>query len=168
MRTKKYKVYLTETERQQLLKTVKNGNNAASKITRANILLHLDENVGQVKSRSEIALSCRVSAVTVYNVAKAFTEKGIDEILTRKKRKTPPITPIMTGDVEARIIALACGEVPKGFSRWTLRLLEKKIVELGIADHISDNTVGRLLKKLRLNLIKKSVGVYHQSTMPRL
>ncbi|MDR2689308.1 MAG: helix-turn-helix domain-containing protein, partial [Azoarcus sp.] len=69
--------------------------------------------------------------------------------VTRKKRETPPVAPIATGDTEARIIALACGEPPKGFSRWTLRLLEEKIVELGIVDHISDNTIGRLLKKHR-------------------
>jgi transposase len=166
MRTKKYKVYLTESERKQLLKTVRNGKSSASKITRANILLYLDENVGQVKKQSEIAQLCHVSTVTVYNVAKEFATKSIEEILTRKKRKTPPITPIATGDVEARIIALACGNAPKGFSRWTLRLLEEKTVELGIVDHISDNTIGRLLKKHHLNLIKKSVGVSRQSIMP--
>jgi hypothetical protein len=70
--------------------------------------------------------------------------------------------------VEARIIALACGNPPKGFSRWTLRLLETKTVELGIVDHISDNTIGRLLKKHRLNLIKKSVGVSLPSITPHL
>jgi hypothetical protein len=167
MRIKKHKVYLTESERKQLLKTVKNGKNAANKITRANILLHLDENAGPVKKQSEIAELCRVSTVTVYHVAKGFATKSLDEILTRKKRDTPPITPIAAGDVEARIIALACGEAPKGFSRWTLRLLEEKTVELGIVDHISDNTIGRLLKKHRSNRIKRSAGVSHRSIMPR-
>jgi hypothetical protein len=95
-----------------------------------------------------------------------FATKSIDEILTRKKRDTPPITPIATGDTEARIIALACGDPPKGFSRWTLRLLEEKTVELGIVDRISDNTIGRLLKKHRSNLIKRNVGVFHRNTMP--
>jgi hypothetical protein len=130
-------------------------------------LLHLDENASPVKKQSEIAELCRVSTVTVYNVAKGFATQSLDEILTRKKRTLPPIAPIATGDVEARIIALACGEPPKGFSRWTLRLLEEKTVELGIVDHISDNTIGRLLKKRRLNLIKRSVGVSRPNTMPR-
>jgi hypothetical protein len=165
MRTKKYKVCLTESERKQLLKTVRNGRSSASKITKANILLCLDENAGPVGKRSEIAELCRVSTVTVYSVAKGFATKSIDEILTRKKRDTPPIAPIATGDTEARIIALACGDPPKGFSRWTLRLLEEKTVELGIVDHISDNTIGRLLKKHRSNLIKRSVGVFHRNAI---
>jgi transposase len=167
MRGKKYKVYLTESERKQLLKTVRNGKNPASKITKANILLCLDENAGPVGTQAEIAKACHVSTATVYHVAKDFATESIDEILTRKKRDTPPIAPIATGDTEARIIALACGEPPKGFSRWTLRLLEEKTVELGIVDHISDNTIGRLLKKHRSNPIKRSVGVSHRNTMPR-
>jgi transposase len=149
MRRKEHKVYLTESERRQLLKTVKNGKNPANKITRANVLLYLDENTGNVKTRSEIAELCHISSVTVYNIAKQFVENGMEGVLTRKKRETPPITPIVTGDVEAHIIALACSEPPKGFSRWTLRLMEEKVVELGIVDHISDNTIGRLLKKRR-------------------
>jgi hypothetical protein len=168
MRPKEYKVYLTESERCQLLKIVKNGRNPAYKITRANVLLCLDENVGNVRKRSEIAEICHISEVTVYNIAKEFTVKSVEEMLTRKKRCTPPITPIVTGDVEARIIALACGEAPKGYSRWTLRLLEEKVVELSIVEHISDNTIGRLLKKHHLNLIRKSVGVSHPNTMPHL
>jgi hypothetical protein len=168
MRTKEYKVYLTELEREQLLKIVRNGKNPAYKITRANVLLCLDENAGKVRNRSEIGDICHVSTVTVYNIAKEFAVKSIDEILTRKKRSTPPITPIVTGDIEALIIALACGAAPKGFSRWTLRLLEKKVVELGIVEHISDNTIGRLLKKRHLSLTRKNVGVSLLNTMPHL
>ena len=167
MRTKKYKVYLTESERKQLLKIVRNGKSPASKITKANLLLCLDENTGPVGKQSEIAEICHVSTVTVYHVAREFATKSIDEILTRKKRETPPVAPIATGDTEARIIALACGAPPKGFSRWTLRLLAEKTVELGIVDHISDSTVGRLLKKHHSNLIKRNVGVSRRSTMPR-
>ncbi|MCL2703391.1 MAG: helix-turn-helix domain-containing protein [Defluviitaleaceae bacterium] len=88
--------------------------------------MNLDENGGKVGSQ--------------------YAEAGINAALYRKKRVTPAIQPIGTGDVEARIIALACSEPPEGRSRWTLRLLEEKVVKLNIVDTISDNTIGRLLK----------------------
>jgi hypothetical protein len=108
MRAKKYKVYLTESERKQLLKTVKSGTSSANKITRANILLWLDENAGHVRKQSEIAELCHVSTVTVYNIAKEFvTKKCINDVLTRKKRSTPSIGVIPEDDVETRSSALA-------------------------------------------------------------
>ena len=67
--------------------------------------------------------------------------------MRRKKRETPPVPPKITGEVEARIIALACTEPPEGRTRWTLRLLSEKSVELEIIDSISHMQVGRILKK---------------------
>lgn len=153
MKTKKYKVYLTEKERNNLLNVVKKGENSAKKITRANILLYLNENAGKVMEQTQIAQVCRVSTSTIYNVSKQFVKEGLESTLSRKVRETPPVTPIATGEIEARIIALSCSKPPKGYSRWTLRLLEAKTIELGIVESISDNTIGRLLKKRRLSLI---------------
>jgi transposase len=113
----------------------------------------LDENKGKVDKQEEIARRLRTSTVTIYNVSKQFVEDGLEAALNRKKRETPPIQPIATGEIEARIIALACSEPPQGRTRWTLRLLEEKVVELQIVDAISDNTIGRLLKKHHLSLI---------------
>jgi hypothetical protein len=93
-----------------------------------------------------------VSTALIYKVSRQYVEEGLEAVLERKKRERPPVQPIVTGEVEARIIALSCGEPPAGYSRWTLRLLEKKTVELGIVPTISDNTIGRLLKKRRLSL----------------
>ena len=72
--------------------------------------------------------------------------------MNRKKRKTPPVAAKVTGDVEARIIALACTDPPKGYAKWTLRLLADRSVKLGYVDSISHTQVGRILKKTNLSL----------------
>jgi hypothetical protein len=68
-------------------------------------------------------------------------------VLSRKQRATPAVPAIFDGEKEAKLIALACSKPPKGRTRWTLRLLENKVVELGIVDRASDSTIGRTLKK---------------------
>ena len=72
--------------------------------------------------------------------------------LTRKKRETPPVDPKITGEVEARIIALACSQPPEGRARWSLRLLAEKSVELEILDKLSHSSVERVLKKTNISL----------------
>lgn len=69
-------------------------------------------------------------------------------MLSRKHRATPAVPAMFDGEKEAKLIALACSKPPKGRTRWTLRLLENKVVELGIVEHASDSTIGRTLKKL--------------------
>jgi hypothetical protein len=83
---------------------------------------------------------------------KRYTEAGIDAALFRKKRETPPIEPKITGEAEARIIALACSEPPEGFSKWSLRLLAEKTVELGYLENVSHTSIGTVLKKHDLSL----------------
>jgi transposase len=152
MKQKKYQVFLSIAQRTELEGITKRGKHTAATIKRANILLDLDENTGQVGKQEEIAKRFKTSTVTVYNVSKQFVEEGLEAALYRKKRENPPTQPIATGDIEARIIALACSEPPQGRTRWTLRLLEEKVVELQIVEAISDNTIGRLLKKHHLSL----------------
>jgi len=153
VRTKKYKVYLEPEQRKRLEEIVKRGKHSATVVKRANILLSLDENTGSVLKQEEIAKVLSVSTVTIMKISKQFVQEGLESVIHLKKRETPPVKPIATGDIEAKIIALACSEPPKGRSRWTLRLLEEKVIELQIADAISDNTIGRLLKKHHLSLI---------------
>ena len=158
MRIHEPKVKLTENERMQLEEIFKKGVHSARKTMRAKVLLELDYlNYYSCGLRFRptikgIASRCGVSETTVRGIMKRYLEEGLEATLTRKKRETPPIKPIVTGDVEARIIALACSEPPKGYARWTLRLLEEKVVELGIVEKISDNTIGRMLKKMNLSL----------------
>ena len=95
-----------------------------------------------------------VSRNTVYNIIDDFhNSKDITEFLTRKKRETPPVPAKIDGEVEAHIIALACSEVPEGYSRWTVRLIAEKAVELKIIDSISYVSVHHILKKHNLSLI---------------
>src|SRR5262249_42650246 len=82
-----------------------------------------------------------------YRVRKQLVEEGFEAVLSRKPRATPAVPRIFDGEKEAKLIALACSKPPKGRVRWTLRLLESKVVELGIVDRASDSTIGRTLKK---------------------
>ncbi len=147
MKTKKYKVYLTSEQREELLTLVSNSKNKAKMIRRANILLQLDENTQPVPLQTEIAAMFHISTPTIYFISKQFAEEGLQATLVRKERKTPPVKPKVTGDIEARLIAMSCSKAPEGYSRWTLRLIAEKAVELNIIDSISYKTVGEVLKK---------------------
>ena len=117
-------------------------------IMHANVLLAADENgVSGRKSEAEIAALFHVHPQTVHTIRSQYSEQGLQAALGRKKRKTPPVESKVTGDVEAKIIALSCTSPPSGRSRWTLRLLADKAVELQYIDSISHVAVGRLLKK---------------------
>ena len=152
MKNKKYKVYLKKKQRRELEEITKHGKHSAETVKRANILLNLDENNSIVQKQEDIARQLSTTTTTIYNISRKFAEEGLNATVYRKVRETPPVPLKATGDVEAKIIALACSEPPKGRTRWTLRLLEEKVVELQIVDSISDNTIGRLLKKHHLNL----------------
>src|SRR5262249_19312619 len=89
---------------------------------------------------------------------KQLVEEGFETVLSRKPRAMPAIARIFDGEKEAKLIALACSKPPKGRARWTLRLLEKKVVELGIVDRASDSTIGRALKKTLSSPIAASTG----------
>ena len=152
MPTQKYDVNLSATERKQLTKIVKSGKMPARTIMRANILLAVDRNGKSPMTVQEAALAFNTSATTVQKVRACYVERGLDATLNRKKRETPPVAAKVTGDVEARIIALACTDPPKGYAKWTLRLLADRSVKLGYVDSISHTQVGRILKKTNLSL----------------
>ncbi|MGD0154172.1 MAG: IS630 family transposase [Thermacetogeniaceae bacterium] len=130
---------------------VSKGSASAKSIMHANVLLAADENgEGGRKSEAEIAELFHVHPQTVHTIRQQYSEKGLQVALGRKKRKTPPVAPKITGEVEAKIIALSCSSPPPGRSRWSLRLLADKAVELQFIDSISYEAVGRLLKKNEL------------------
>ena len=83
----------------------------------------------------------------------SYCEKGLEATINRKKRETPPVPAKVTGEVEAHVAALACSEPPEGYSKWTLRLLADKTVELGYIDSISHVTISTILKKMNLSRI---------------
>lgn len=143
----KYHVRLSSDERDSLIDLVSKGSAPARKIMHANVLLAADEKDGARISEAEIAARFHVNQQTVHAIRRRYAEKGLAAAVARKKRETPPVEPKITGDVEAKIIALSCSAPPNGRSRWSLRLLADKAVELRYIDSISHEAVGRLLKK---------------------
>lgn len=155
----KYVVRLVAEERAQLEAIVSKGRDAAGRLLKARILLKADISQGNGWRDEEIVAALDTSVTTVYRVREAFVEQGVEAAISRKKRQTPPVAALFDGEGEARLIQLACSEPPAGHARWTLRLLERKVVELGIVEAASDSTIGRVLKKTSLNLTVKSNGL---------
>ena len=151
---KKNEIKLTAEQRAELQRFSRTGVHSAKLIKRAEIILLLDTSEsGKAVAFGEISRQLDVSETTITKVKKDFSAaESIDAFLQRKKRDTPPVEPKITGEVEARIIALACSEVPAGCARWTMRLIADKSVELQIVDSLSFKSVQRLLKKHNLSL----------------
>jgi hypothetical protein len=158
-RTKSRPMALNPAEREQLRQLVRTGSHPAQQVRRARILLELDQNDpdrdGPVPTQEVVAERAGVHVDTVVKVSKAYAERGGDVIATisRKKRETPPVAPIVTGEVEARLIALACSTPPEGRARWSLRLLEKHVALLDDIPDLDHSTIGRVLKRGRCVLI---------------
>lgn len=143
---KKYIVRLSEQEQNSLLDIVKKLKGTSQKVKRANILLKANvEGPNWPDAKIAEALSCRVR--TIENVRRRLVTEGLDAVVNRKQRQTPPTPKILDGKQEAQIIALRLGQPPAGFANWTLRLLADHVVQLEIADRISYQTVRRMLKK---------------------
>jgi transposase len=151
MRGKQYKVLLTQAERESLLAITKKGNYPARQIIRANILLSLNQKPeggkGAVRTDTEIAETCQCNPKLAYTVSRQYAQQGLDRVLNRKKRETPPAPPKVTGEVEAKILAMACGQPPPGYRRWTLRLYEEHSKTYG-GIQLSDTKIREVLKKL--------------------
>lgn len=143
---KKYIVRLSEQEKNSLEDIVKKLKGTSQKVRRASILLRANvEGPSWPDAKIAEALSCRTR--TIENVRRRLVTEGLDVVLNRKERKTPPRPKLLDGKQEAKIIALRLGKPPAGFSNWTLRLLADEVVKLEIVDSISYQTVRRTLKK---------------------
>ena len=149
---KKHEVKLTKEERLLIFETVDSNDTPKTIRRRCNVLLLADISVGKPITQEEIAARCGVSDVCVYQTVKDYSQKGLEYVLRRREHSQPPRKPVVTGEDEARIIALACGEPPEGFTRWSVRLLTKRIVELSIVPSIGRETVRSTLKKHNLSL----------------
>ena len=146
---KEHVVTLTAGDRAKLRRVVSSGRHPARMITRARLLLELDETDGPASDRRVVADRVGVSEGTVYLVAKRFTEVAgdVEAVIGRRKRATPPVPAKVTGDVEARVIALACSTPPAGYDRWSLRLLERQVVLTDGIPPLDHSTIGRVLKR---------------------
>ena len=149
---KKYVVKLSGEERAQLEAMVRAGKSSAPLLTRVRILLKADvSEAGEGWSDSAIAAALDTSINTVARTRQQLVEEGFEATLKRKVNPNSARPRIFDGAAEAKLIALACSPAPQGFARWTLRLLEEKVVELSIVEKASDNTIGRTLKKTPSN-----------------
>jgi len=156
---KRYVVRLSGEERERLEALIRKGKSPAQRLVKARILLKADiSRAGEGWSDSRIVKALETSLSMVYRVRKQLVEEGFEAVLSRKQRAAPAVARIFDGEKEARLIALACSKPPTGRARWTLRLLENKVVELGIVDRASDSTIGRTLKKTRSSRIVDSAG----------
>ena len=143
---KKYVVRLSENERNHLNEVIKKLSGSSQKVRRAQILLKADANgPNWTDAKIAEAFSCRTK--TVENIRQRLVLGGFDQALNGKKRASPPIKKRLNGEQEAQLIALRLGSPPEGYANWTLRLLANKVVELGIVESISYETVRRTLKK---------------------
>jgi len=149
------KIVLSTKERKELERFSTTGVHSVRLVNRAKIILALDTSKGRTaEKQAAIAGRVGVSQRAVNDVKRDFlAATDAAAFLQRKKRETPPVPPKITGELEARIIALACGAVPKGYAKWTLRLLAEKCVELHYSDTMSHMSISRLLKKHSLSPI---------------
>lgn len=149
---KKYRVTLTDEERQQLQAMIASGKAAAKPLAHARILLKADQAPGAPAwPDHRVAEAVEVSAATVERVRQRFVEQGLEDALRRKPQERPSREPVLDGRGEARLAALACSAPPAGRARWTLRLLASRLVELEVVASIAPETVRAALKKTRSN-----------------
>lgn len=154
---KVYRVQLPSEEREQLQQLIKKGDDpngqrpSALKLTRARILLKADQAPdAPAYTDAEIAEAVEVAPKTVFNIRKKWLELGLERALERcpqHNRRSPKLD----GKAEAQLIACSCGPPPEGRSKWTLKLLADKAVELELVDSISRETVRQTLKKTSLS-----------------
>jgi len=147
---KRYLVRLTEEERSTLLGLVKTGKAAARKLTRARILLKVDEGkAGPSWTDEQVADALDAGTTTVRTVRQRYVEEGLEAAINRKKQRRPSRMRKLDGAAEARLLALACGTPPEGRARWTMHLLADHLVALNVVESVSHDTVWRTLKKMR-------------------
>ncbi|RYD87187.1 MAG: helix-turn-helix domain-containing protein [Sphingobacteriales bacterium] len=144
---KKYRVTLTTAEREQLTTLVSKGKAAARVLTHARVLLKTDEaEGGPAWTDTAVCAALDVGLCTVMRVRERFVEQGLDAAL--RPRPSSYVQPRkLDGHLEAQLITLACSEAPEGHSRWTLRLLAERFVQLGHLAEVSHETIRQTLKK---------------------
>jgi transposase len=150
---KRYRVDLSEAERTTLLGLTQKGKAAARKVRRAHVLLLADEG----KTDSQISDALHTGIATVERLRKRFVEEGLEAALTEKPR--PGAQRKLDGKQEALLVALTCSTPPTGRRHWTMQLLADRLVELGVVESLSDETVRRLLKQTTSSPGSSGVGV---------
>lgn len=165
----KYRFSLSQDERNELESIVAKGKHNSQKVLNALILLNYDEAAPKPRTLGEqdIANVLKVSAMKIHRTKQRFVEEGLGIALNGHKG-TRIYKRKADGDFEAHLVALSCGDPPKGQAQWSLRLLADKVVELGYIESVSHETIRRVLKKTKSSLGGKSAGSSHRSKTPTL
>jgi len=144
---KKYVVRLTKQERRALRDVIRKLHGSSLKVRRAQILLKADaDGPSWTDQRIAEAFDCRTK--TVENIRQRLVTQGFAAALDKQQPATPPRAKLLDGQQEAKIIALRLGTPPRGYANWSLRLLASQVVELGIVDKVSHETLRQTLKKM--------------------
>jgi transposase len=152
----RYTIKLKKTEVEELQKTINKGKHSTQAYRSAYILLNCDKgeySKDRTITNAEISKILRVGERTIDRVKKKFIEEGLEGVLERRP-STQNYVKKIDGDLEAKIVTLCCSQPPKGYAKWSLRLLADKIVELQYVDYISHVSISKVLKKTNLSLGK--------------
>lgn len=150
----RYTIKLSKTEVDDLMTIINKGSHTSQTFRTAYILLNCDEGKYSDKVvNEEISRVLKVGMRTIDRVKKKFIDEGFEACLERRPT-TREYEKKADGDLEAKLVTLCCSDPPKGFAKWSLRLLADKMVELKYVDSISHVTVRSVLKKTNLNLGK--------------
>ncbi len=150
----RYTIKLTKLEVEELHIIINKGSHTSQTFRAAYILLNCDEgNYSEKVTNEQISQVLKVGMRTIDRVKKKFVEGGLEAVLERQPT-TRVYDPKVDGDMEAKLVTLCCSEPPKGFAKWSLRLLADKMVELKYVESISHVTVRTVLKKTNLSLGK--------------
>lgn len=162
----KYRVTLTAEERAALEQLVSCGKAAARKLTHARILLLADDSLGDERPDEQIVADLGTSLRTVSRVRHQLVTEGVEVALLRRRQPPRPDKIKIKGEVEQRLVRLACSDPPVGRCHWTLELLADEMVVLGLVKHVSTETVRQALKKTISSRGSSSPGVSHRTRMP--
>ncbi len=162
----KYRVTLTAEERADLTQLVSTGKGVARKLTHARILLLADDSCGDERPDEKIVAARGTSLRTVSRVRQQLVTEGVDVAIGRRQQPPRPDKVKIKGDVEQRLIELACGDPPQGRCHWTVQLLADELVVLGLVDRIGTETVRLALKKTTSSRGSWSPGASHRTRMP--
>ena len=155
----RYRVTLSQEERNELETISTKGKRAAYTVLCARALLLLDAGeFGPKWPVNKVAQAVGKTSRTMENLKKRFVQEGLPTAIERKKRVTPPRAIQFGGEFEAHLLALACSDAPEGHARWTIRLLAEKMIELKLVETVSATTVCNTLKKTNFNLIEANTG----------
>jgi transposase len=162
----KYRVTLTPEEQTELEHLVSVGKAAARKLTHARILLLADTTPAQERSDDEIVAALGVGIATIGRVRKRLVTEGFQQAINHRPQPPRPDKIKIKGNVEQKLVQLACSDPPQGRCHWTLQLLADELVVLGLAKSISTETVRQALKKTTFSLGSSKPGASHPRPTP--